>query len=195
MIVAAPTELERDLQQLAADLRRLEIEYTQFFAGRSPKPPLPLRQSVETLLKRLDRAPFEQIAQRFRFQTLQSRFATFTELWDRSMRQREEGRAAPGTPVKESTAAGGHPKDRLVLEAAIVDPKRETDRLDDLYDVLCEARRSAGEREIPFEKFVEVVTGQVERFRREGTGPVTFRVTTKDGKVRFTARATKEKGK
>jgi len=191
VIVAAPTELERDLQQLAADLRRLEVEYTQFFAGRLPRPPLRLRSSVDALMRRLDRAPFEQIAQRFRFQTLQSRYATFGELWDRSMRQREEGRGS--LPVAETAARTARPKD-VLLETSIVDPTRENDRLGDLYEALCEARRNAGEREIPFEKFVEVVTGQVEKSRQEGAGPVTFRVTTQDGKVRFTARSNKGSG-
>jgi hypothetical protein len=56
---------------------------------------------VEALLKRLDRAPFEQLTQRFRLQTLQSRFATFTELWDRSLRARESGRQARRTPASQ----------------------------------------------------------------------------------------------
>ncbi|MGE3842352.1 MAG: hypothetical protein AB7I50_12275 [Vicinamibacterales bacterium] len=189
--MAAPTELERDLQQLAADLRRLEVEYTQYFAGRLPRPPLPLRSSVEAMMKRLDRAPFEQIAQRFRFQTLQSRYATFSELWDRSMRQREEGRGPAA--VVHTDPESARSKD-VLLETAIADPARQNDQIGDLYDVLCEARRKAGEREIPFDKFVEVVTGQIEKSKHEGAGPVTFRVTTKDGKVRFTARSNKGSG-
>ena len=32
---------------------------------------------------------------RFRFSTLQSRFATFVDLWDRGLRAREEGRPGP----------------------------------------------------------------------------------------------------
>ena len=45
-----------------------------------------IRDSVETIVKRWDRDYIETAGDRFRFQTLQSRLAAFTDLWDRSMR-------------------------------------------------------------------------------------------------------------
>jgi hypothetical protein len=191
--VAAPSELERELQQLATELRRLEAEYNTYFGGRAPRPPLESRARVEAMIKRLDRAAFEQIAQRFRFQTLQSRYTTFTELWDRGLRAREEGRQPRGVARRQETAspAPAAPRDRVVHDAALDNPLQQMDRLEALYAALMEARRDAGEANVPFHRFAQLVKDQVQQFRDDGAGEVTFRVTVKEGKVRLTARATK----
>jgi hypothetical protein len=190
LIVPVPNELERDLQLLAAELRRLEAEYNMYFGGRLPRPPNETRTRVEALLKRLDRAPFDQIAQRFRLQTLQSRYATFAELWDRSQRMREEGRQSRrrATP---NTARTKPPAERVVVDTPLGDPVREMDRLETLYAALMDARREAGESAVPFHRFAQLVKDQVQQFRDDGAGEVTFRVLVRDGKVRLTARATK----
>ena len=38
--------LERDLQRIDTDLRQLELDYTMFFAGQRPRPPVELRARV-----------------------------------------------------------------------------------------------------------------------------------------------------
>ena len=88
-------EFERELTALEAELKRLEIEFTQFFAGRRPRPPLETRSRVQSMVKRLDRLPISNYGDRFRFSTLQSRVAKSIELWDRGLRAREEGRPGP----------------------------------------------------------------------------------------------------
>ena len=80
------TEIQRDLQALEADLKKLEAEYNMFFSGRAPRPPWETRKRVETLVKRWDRDHIETAGDRFRFQTLQSRFQKFVELGSRSSR-------------------------------------------------------------------------------------------------------------
>ena len=52
-----PSEFERELQRLEVELKRLEAEYTMFFAGRLPRPPWETRSRVEALVKQYDRAP------------------------------------------------------------------------------------------------------------------------------------------
>ena len=68
---------------------------------------------------------------------------------------------------------------------------RELDKLTELYESLSEARRAAGEDQVPFHRFAEVVKGQVQKLRDAGNSEVAFRVSVKDGKVNFTARALK----
>jgi hypothetical protein len=48
---------------------------------------------VVALVKQYDRAHFQNYGDRFRFSTLQARFAALTRLWDRTIREKEEGRA------------------------------------------------------------------------------------------------------
>src|SRR6476646_11874954 len=89
------TDVQKDLQLLAAGLKQLEAEYNMFFSGRQPRPPLETRGRVEALIKRWDRGYIQSAADRFQFDTLQRRFQTFVDLWDRGLRSREEGRAGP----------------------------------------------------------------------------------------------------
>jgi hypothetical protein len=91
----APTEITRELNRLEAELKRLETEYNQFFAGELTRPPLETRGRVDAIVKKLDRTFMSNHGEKFRFQTLQARVVTFTSLWDRALRAREEGRPGP----------------------------------------------------------------------------------------------------
>src|SRR5262245_47283241 len=98
-----PTDSERELDLLGADLRKLESEYTRFFAGRTPRPPIEARAQLDREFRKWGgRAPDGATA-RFRLQTLQARYSSFIELWDRAMRAREEGRPGPLAGVRAST--------------------------------------------------------------------------------------------
>jgi hypothetical protein len=186
-------ESERELQTLAAELRRLESEYNMYFAGRLPRPPFEVRARVEAMLKRLDRNPPDQLAQRFRLQTLNARFSTFAELWDRGMRAREEGRAGPFARGGASRPAAGQAasNERLLHVASFEEPSKEPGRLQELYDALAEARRNSGEAPVPFHKFAHLVRDQIAQLRTKGAGEVAFRVSVREGRVRLTARGMK----
>jgi hypothetical protein len=187
-----PKDLDRELAVLEADLKRLEAEYNMFFAGRLPRPPWETRGRVEAMVKRLDRAHIGNYGDRFRFTTLQSRFATFIDLWDRGLRAREEGRPGPfAQPSRKAEERPKKPEDRILHVTTFSDPLREMDKLHDLYDSLAEARREAGQEAIPFHKFTDLIKTQVTTLKEKGSPEVAFRVAVKDGKVNFTARALK----
>jgi len=190
--VAEPTSVERDLQRLETELRRLEAEYNMFFAGRLPKPPWETRSRVDAIVKQFDRGHIPNTGDRFRFLTLQSRYAAFIDLWDRGLRAREEGRSGPFVHKrKEEKVEPKKAEDRVLRVAAFKNPVQEQDKLHDLYDSLVEARRSIGEDALPFHKFADLVKTQVKKLRESGSPEVAFRVAVKDGKVNFTARAMK----
>ena len=192
-----PADIDRELTMLEADLKRLEAEYNMFFAGRLPRPPWETRGRVEATVKRLDRTQLPNYGHRFRFSTLQSRFATFIDLWDRGLRAREEGRAGPFAQPRAVETRPPRPEDKILHVAAITEPMREMDKLHQLYDSLAEARRGVGKEAMPFHKFAEMVKTQVAEMKAKGTPEVAFRVAVRDGKVAFTARALKsgaEKG-
>src|SRR3954453_11493213 len=90
-----PSNAARELDRLEGGLKKLESEYNMFFAGRLARPPWETRSRVEGLVKQFDRAFKGNYADRFRFSTLQSRFSTFIDLWDRGLRAKEEGRPGP----------------------------------------------------------------------------------------------------
>jgi hypothetical protein len=191
------TDLQRDLDLLAADLKRLEGEYNMFFSGRLPRPPWETRGRVQALIKRYDRGHSMGTGDRFRFEMLQSRFQSLVDLWDRGLRSREEGRPGPfaqplpkGSAKKPRSGQAG----KVLSVTAFSDPVREMDKLHQLYDSLMNARRQHGEDVVPFHKFAALVKQQVTKLREDGSPEVAFRVAVKDGKIAFTAKALKEKG-
>jgi hypothetical protein len=191
--MAEASEIQRDIQQLEAELRRLEAEYNMFFAGRLPRPPWETRGRVQAIIKRWDRGHIDSAIEKFRFTTLQSRFATFAELWDRGMRAREEGRPGPfahGARRREEKKAEPEAA-RILYVAAFTDPVREHDKLCQLYESLMDARREVGADVVPFHKFADLVRAQVQTLKAKGSPEVAFRVAVAEGKVNFTVRALK----
>ena len=190
--VAEPREIDRELQVLEAELKRLEAEYNMYFAGRLPRPPWETRSRVDSMMKRLDRQHIGNYGDRFRFTTLQTRYARFIDLWDRGLRAREEGRPGPFKQAQRPSAdAPARVDDRVVRVTTFKDPMREMDKLHDLYDSLAEARRETVQDAIPFHKFAELIKTQVTALKEKGNAEVAFRVAMKEGKVAFTARAMK----
>jgi hypothetical protein len=207
--VADASQLEQELQALSVELRKLEGEYNMYFAGRTPRPPFESRNRVDQLFKRWDRRTMDTSALRFRLQSLQSRYSSFVDLWDRALRAREEGRRSPLFRVRERTTigtpsvapsvspgtsdegprgSGGTEGSRTVT---FTDPRHESDKLRTLYDLLMDARRQAGEGEVPFAKFADLVKEQTRRLKKKGLDEVTFSVTMSEGRVNLTAKGSK----
>jgi hypothetical protein len=193
--VADAKPLDRELQILESDLRKLEGEYNMYFSGRLPRPPWETRGRVEASIKRIDRSVIQNYGDRFRFSTLQARFSAFIDLWDRGLRAREEGRPGPFAQRKpaDTKKAPVKTEEKVLFVAAFTDPMKEMDKLHDLYDTLRDAREQLGEQNIPFHKFTELVKSQVSKLKKEGAPEVAFRVSVKDGKLNFTARGMKGK--
>ena len=186
------SDLDRELGLLETELKRLEAEYNMYFAGRLPRPPWETRGRVHAMVRRLDNAHIPNTGARFRFSTLQSRFQTFADLWDRGLKAKEEGRPGPFANLRPpAEERPKRPIDRVLSVTTFSDPVREMDKLHELYDSLAEARREVGEDAIPFHKFANLIKAQVGALREKGTPEVAFRVAVKHGKVAFTARAMK----
>jgi hypothetical protein len=192
--MAEQTELQKDLTQLTADLKRLEAEYNMFFAGRLPRPPWETRNRVEAMIKRYDRGQISGTADRFRFEMLQTRFQKMVEVWDRGLRAREEGRSGPFAAPPARGRGRGDADSKILHVTALKDPMREMDKVHALYDSLMEARRGVGEEVVPFHRFAALVKDQVSKLRDSGTAEVAFRVAVKDGKVNLTVRGLKGGG-
>jgi hypothetical protein len=213
------SEFERELRLLEAELRRLEAEYNQFFAGRLPRLPWDQRARVDAMMKRFDRMTIQNTGDRFRFQTVQARWAAFTELWERQLKAQELGRrparpraggaapppsppAAAARPSKPTAApapaaepaptpAAASAREGVVASASISNPAAQPDRVKTLYEELSAARASVGEKPLEFDRFNAVVQAQMKKLG-EGGREVAFRVAVKDGKVTLTANTGEE---
>jgi hypothetical protein len=99
------SDFDREMSRLEAEIKRLEVEYNMFFAGRLPRLPWETRARVEQLVKRYDRMNLSNTAQRFRFGTVQARFMSFCELWERNLRAKEDGRGVRGRTAAAPSSA------------------------------------------------------------------------------------------
>jgi len=192
------SETGKDFHRLEVALKQLEAEYTMFFAGRSRTPPWETRQRVETLIKRYDRAFIQNYGDRFRFQSLRSRFQAFIDLWDRGLRARDEGRSGPFaphrpvTPPAEPKPGERQSRNRVVCIESFHDPSQESEKVRTLYESFVEACTELGQSTVPFRRFAETVGSEVSKLRSSKTCDVAFRISVKNGTVELTARAVKE---
>jgi hypothetical protein len=156
-----------DLDILERSFRQLQIEWEKFFGGVEKKPPTDLRARVEALIKKYAYAEIRNNGERFRYQTLSTRYATFNELWNKRMRAIEEGR-----PM------GIHG----VFERKVAPPP-----------VYAPPPPAAGEAApVKFESFQKIISQQAARILTEkGAQAVDFRLETKDGKVSLKAKPVK----
>jgi hypothetical protein len=194
--VAAPkSDFDREMAHLEAEIRRLEAEYNMFFAGRLPRLPWETRTRVEALVKKHDRSFIRNTADRFRFESLQNKYAKFCELWERQISTMEGGRprragskpppAAPrAVPKAEQAPPNG---DRVVRFAS---GSADDERVKELYEKLAEVKKAAGEAVVPMDRLAALVRAQVEKYSAGGA-EVAFRVALKDGKVSLTVKPVK----
>jgi hypothetical protein len=102
------------------------------------------------------------------------------------------GDARAARQVAAAPQTGVPPAEQVVGTAVVSDVARDVQAVEALYESLLAARRTVGmEEPLPFDRFAEVVKGQVSRLQREGSREVAFCVAVKGGKVAFTARGSK----
>jgi len=198
--MAAPrTEWDKQMQYLEAEIRRLEAEFNMFFAGRLPRPPWETRAKVAALVKKHDQSFINNTADRFRFESLQSRYYKFIELWERQMTSRELGRPMPGgarrseapPPARRPDPKPAEPQESVVRFGAGADPDAESRRVQELYERLSAAKREVGEAPVALDRLQALVKAQVDKFGNDGAR-VAFRIATKDGKVSLTVKPEKD---
>jgi hypothetical protein len=196
-----PSEFDQEMRALESEIKRLEAEYNMFFAGRLPRLPWERKSRVENMVRAFDRKEKRNTADRFRFQTLQARFVKFLELWERQLRDREEGgrskvrrgRAAP-LPLAEPAAAApvAEPPAERELHVMRLRASATADgQVKELYERLAEAKRAVGETPLPFDRVAALVNAQLQKHAERGED-VAFRIAVKEGKVSLSVKSAKD---
>jgi len=90
--MSEPTSLDEQLSQLETEIRRLKIEFDIFFNGGRERPPYDTKHRIDKMVKRIEENKSLRFQQRFRFNQILARLAAFQRLWDRTVKDREEGR-------------------------------------------------------------------------------------------------------
>lgn len=190
-----PQSFENEIAVLERGLLALHVEYERFYTGDLKVPPVDTRRRIEDLLKRMAGVSLERAAERFRLQNIQNRFQSMTELWEKRLLAREEGRPGvgrlPRAPRAAPPEAGGDAEDSSAVK------RGERKSLMPLFDRFCEARRALGEdvSRLRYERFEELLHRQAAEIRKTtGARRLVFEVQTVDGRVRLIGRPAEPKG-
>jgi hypothetical protein len=181
--------IEDRLVRLEEEIRRLKIEFDVYFNGGSKRAPYDTKMRVESHLKRLGDDRSLNFAQRYHYNSLATRYASFREMWRRTMQGREEGRDA-ATVARMSARDSATPFTRSEFSCA--DVRHDVQTVKGVYDALIEAKRSCGEpiRDLSFAKFHRLIMERTETMKEKiGSARVVFSVDVDGGHVSFKAKA------
>jgi hypothetical protein len=189
---------------LEDQLRRLKIEYDVYFGGGSKKPPVDTEWKVKNLLKKASDGTRMNYAQRYRFNTLQQRYALHNALWQQKLIIKVEGYRRPQDAVlgiqglrieqeqEAKKALSHHPKikDDAPFSIACSDVDADHSQVESLFAVLTAAREKSGDKSSPnldsFKKFVRQKTAQL---RKEyACDAVEYSVELQGGQVKLKAK-------
>lgn len=93
----APPSPARDnldplIRQAEPLIEQLNNLYNQFIAGVDSRPPLETRKRLDSVMQQLQAVPKPTPANQFRYQTLQTRYLSHVDRWERLMRDLESGK-------------------------------------------------------------------------------------------------------
>jgi hypothetical protein len=185
-------DLEQKIQMLERDLREQVKNWERFFSGGLRVPPEIERARFAQRLRTLAEQSFNRRADQFRVEQLQHRFMSYSQNWERMLREREEGRLARPDGV------GSHRTQPHIEEtnAPTVTSVDSSER-GSLYDRYVSAKRQLGlDVRMGRAQFDKQLDKQREQLQHKLGRQVQFEVRVEDGKVKLAARKvrTRESG-
>ena len=178
---AAPP-LGEILDQLAREIRQLQIEFEKFFNGALPTPPEELRNRIQAQIRHLRTLKIQSTLDNYRLGDLEARFNSTNELFNRRLRDREEGRRQAGHPA-------AHPERRRydAREGVTLGGSFDPEAVEALYQGL--ASRPGDGPKFDLDSFEKYLARQVASLREKtGCDQVQFRLAEEDGKLKLKAR-------
>ncbi len=182
------------LDLLADGIEKFKLEFERFFAGAAVVPPDDHRAKLVRDLRELRGAQLRTSADQFRLASLEARFNSYSELFHRRLRDREEGRTArparpAATPERSLDAAAG----------VILTDRLEAAAVDALYSGLTRrvgamsgtpgAVGASGVPSMDLATFRGYLAQQLEAIRlKTGCEAAQFRIATENGKLKLKAK-------
>jgi hypothetical protein len=206
------TALEEDLEKIDEGIFKLQKEWERFFSGQERKAPFESKQRLERLVRRYVGVEIRNNVERFRYQSLTSKYNTLSDMWNRRLRAIEEGRPMSSVQLKQARELEGETQTTASSSTSASSPnvalstgasspsvtraeiristlRDDADGVQNLYDQFRAARASVGESEVKFESFKKLIAQQRSRLLEEKDAvAVDFRVTLQDGKVALKAK-------
>lgn len=169
------------LDQLQRDVRQLQIDFERFFNGGLPLPPEELRNRIQAQLRNLRNTNITAAVDSFRLNDLEARYNSYNEMFNRRLRDVEEGR----TPHKVFAVVEKQrfdPRGGIVFGSEI-----DSEAAEALYRGLASGPGDGPRFDL--DSFQTYLRRQTEAIRQKtGCDEVQFRVAEEDGKLKLKAR-------
>jgi len=179
-------EIDEELDSLEISLKRLRIEYEQYFKGAVKREPYQLLGRVQKVVTRFASDPPRRVAQKFRFNSLVARFQSLRQLWGRTQRELERGVHASQRFKARHTGSSGPTAPKVELEHG-----GKKTAIDQLTDALIAAREKIGQgsKGVSKERIAAMVQQQRQAIASKygNDVKVAFRVVVEDGKAKVKA--------
>jgi hypothetical protein len=179
-------QLTEQIAILERALKEHIRKWDMFFSGVQKVPPQTEKDRIARRLRLLTEETINRRADQFRIEQLQHRFMTYSQNWERMLREREEGRTA-STHTKPELHRQGTTN---VSRGSSVDEAGG----DVLFDRYCAAKGEQGHNVgVDRATFDEQIAVQRQKIEERLGRKVRFQVRVEDGNVRVVARKIKEK--
>ena len=177
-------DLEQKIQMLERDLRDQVTNWERFFSGGLRVPPEVERTRFAQRLRSLAEQTFHRRADQFRVEQLQHRFMSYSQNWERMLREREEGRL-------QRDEGKSSPRTRPHIEETNGPTVTSVDQAGRgaLYDRYVTAKRQLGlDVRMGRLEFDQQLEKQRDQLQTKLGRQVQFEVRVEDGKVKLAAR-------
>lgn len=169
------------LDHLQRDVRQLQIDFERFFNGGLPLPPEELRNRIQAQLRNLRNTNITAAVDNFRLNDLEARYNSYNEMYNRRLRDVEEGRG-PYRVVAVVERPRFDPRGGIVFGSEIDSAAAEA-----LYHGLVSGPGDGPRFDL--DSFQTYLRRQTEAIRQKtGCDEVQFRVAEEDGKLKLKAR-------
>jgi hypothetical protein len=192
-----PVSMKETLKILDARLKQVKLDYEHYFQGSRPREPAMARAEMQKQFVRLSNGSIKNTADRFRFNSLNSRFMVFKRQWDETLRKMETGtydRHVFKANLRDRER--GRPQEAGSAAAKVAAETKPGDagKSDDIYSRYVDAARSCGQNvdNLTPDKLQAVIRKQEQAIKeKHGAEKVKFRVEVEGGKVKLKATVVK----
>lgn len=177
---------EKELDDITKKIERLKVSYYQFFMGIEKSEPVNLRNQVEKYFRTSKLNESKRTEVRFRYNGIVQRFRTYSNYWDRTLREIENGKFIRGE-IQE----------RIEGEIPIPQPPAEKKPLmpyKELFDEYVKKMTELGKsvEKLNYESFSKKLLKQKEEIlKQKGWEDLSYAVIVKDNKVIISAKIKK----
>jgi predicted DNA-binding protein (UPF0251 family) len=176
-------ELIEQIVMLERALKEHIRKWEMYFSGVDRVPPQEQRERINRRIRLLAEQTVNRRAEQFRIEQLQHRFMTYSQNWERMLREREEGRAVQPHTDHDAAANGA--------AASSVDKAEERSLFDQYRTAKSDRGLDVG---VDRETFDQQIAEQRKKIEERLGRKVRFEVQIENDKVRVVARKEKKKG-